>query len=194
MESIDPHTLNELRHGQGKALEKVYLFYNGRVYNFICSLVRDHTLSKDLTQDVFLQLWNKRESIDPSGHFNGYIFTIARNMVYQHIRRELLLQNYIQHQEEESIMHDSETERKLDDTFFRENILRLIEELPESRRKIFLLYWRSEMSYREIAEALSISEKIVATQVRRSLQFLYERLDKTLLLALLSTLTSEFLC
>ncbi|MCC8187784.1 MAG: RNA polymerase sigma-70 factor [Bacteroides sp.] len=187
---IDQNVLKGLKKGNPHALEKIYLVYNSRVYNFIYSMIKDSVVCKDLTQDVFLQLWNKRGDVDCSGNFNGYLFTIAKNTVYMYLRRELLMQNYLQKMEDEAGQQDLETEQKLDNVFFRENVMTLIEELPEARKNIFLLYWKSEMSYREIAELLSISEKTVATQVRRTLRFLYERLDKGLLLALLYSLTN----
>lgn len=189
---IDPKILRELNHGQSEALEKIYLCYNGRIYNFIQGMIRDPAISKDLTQDVFLQVWTKRSGIDPAGNFNGYLFTIARNIVYMYLRRELLFQNYLLDLEEEAAKDDLEAERKLDDALVREQVMKLIEELPEARRNIFLLYWKSEMSYREIADVLSLSEKTVATQVRRSLRFLCERLDKVLFPCLLSTLSNGF--
>lgn len=190
--NIDQKILRELNHGQPEALEKIYLCYNGRVYNFIQGMIKDPNVSKDLTQDVFLQVWPKRAGIDPAGNFNGYLFAIARNIVYMYLRRELLLQNYLLDLEEEAAKDDLETERRLDDALVREQVMKLIEELPEARRNIFLLYWKSEMSYREIAEVLSVSEKTVATQVRRSLRFLYERLDKVLFLCMLSGFSNGF--
>ena len=50
------------------------------------------------------------------------------------------------------------------------------EELPPARREVFMLYWKSGLNYREIAEQLDISEKTVATQVHRSLDFLRDKL------------------
>ncbi len=190
--NIDQKILRELNHSQPEALEKIYLCYNGRVYNFIQGMIKDPNVSKDLTQDVFLQVWTKRAGIDPAGNFNGYLFAIARNIVYMYLRRELLLQNYLLDLKEEAAKDDLETERRLDDALLREQVMKLIEELPEARWNIFLLYWKSEMSYREIAEVLSVSEKTVATQVRRSLRFLYERLDKVLFLCLLSGFSNGF--
>ena len=57
-----------------------------------------------------------------------------------------------------------------------EYILKLLEELPPARREVFMLYWKSGLNYREIAEQLDISEKTVATQVHRSLDFLRDKL------------------
>jgi len=193
MDRIDEETMEAFKRGQMKAFEKIYRFYNGRVYNFVYAMLKDSYTSKDLTQDVFVQIWNKRENIDSNNNFDGYIFTVAKNMVYVHIRRELLLQNYINKTESDTNTDTSEIERKLDDKLWEENILKLIEDLPDGRKKVFLLYWKSGMNYKEIADVLSISEKTVATQVRRSLQFLREKIDGDTLAILLIFLSGNLL-
>lgn len=186
MEYIDKGTIEAFRDGQISGFEKIYRLFNGRVYNFVFSIIRDSSLAKDLTQDTFLLIWDRRANIDGANNLEGYIFTVAKNAVYQHIRRKLLLQKYINKSETNFEPENTGIEQKLDNKLFEEDVLKLINELPESRKKIFLLFWKSDMSYREIAELLSVSEKTVATQIHRSLQFLREKFgNKTLYIILL---------
>lgn len=183
---IDKGTIEAFRDGQISGFEKIYRLFNGRVYNFVFSIIRDSSLAKDLTQDTFLLIWDRRANIDGANNLEGYIFTVAKNAVYQHIRRKLLLQKYINKSETNFELENTGIEQKLDNKLFEEDVLKLINELPESRKKIFLLFWKSDMSYREIAELLSVSEKTVATQIHRSLQFLREKFgNKTLYIILL---------
>lgn len=183
---IDKGTIEAFRNGQISGFEKIYRLFNGRVYNFVFSIIRDSSLAKDLTQDTFLLIWDRRANIDGANNLEGYIFTVAKNAVYQHIRRKLLLQEYINKSETNLEPENAGIEQKLDNKLFEEDVLKLINELPESRKKIFLLFWKSDMSYREIAELLSVSEKTVATQIHRSLQFLREKFgNKTLYIILL---------
>lgn len=183
---IDKGTIEAFRDGQISGFEKIYRLFNGRVYNFVFSIIRDSSLAKDLTQDTFLLIWDRRANIDGANNLEGYIFTVAKNAVYQHIRRKLLLQKYINNSETNLEPENAGIEQKLDNKLFEEDVLKLINELPESRKKIFLLFWKSDMSYREIAELLTVSEKTVATQIHRSLQFLREKFgNKTLYIILL---------
>lgn len=76
----------------------------------------------------------------------------------------------------ESADESVEIDEELDYLFLEEYILKLLEELPPARREVFMLYWKSGLNYREIAEQLDISEKTVATQVHRSLDFLRDKL------------------
>lgn len=193
---IDKDTLSAFKNGRMKEFEKIYRLYNSRVYGFICSMINDRIAAKDLAQDVFLQIWDKRSNIDSEGNFEGYLFTITKNTVYLHLRRELLLQSYISTQttelEKKEPEREPEAEKMLDNKLLEENILKLVKELPQARREVFLLYWKSQMTYKEIAGVLDISEKTVATQVHRTLQFLRERLNKTLLLTLVYYLSAPF--
>ena len=109
-------------------------------------------------------------------HIFGYLFKISQNMVYHYVRRELLLQNYVDKLSNESADESVEIDEELDYLFLEEYILKLLEELPPARREVFMLYWKSGLNYREIAEQLDISEKTVATQVHRSLDFLRDKL------------------
>ena len=108
--------------------------------------------------------------------YRAYNARISPNMVYYYVRRELLLQNYVDKLSNESADESVEIDEELDYLFLEEYILKLLEELPPARREVFMLYWKSGLNYREIAEQLDISEKTVATQVHRSLDFLRDKL------------------
>lgn len=184
---VDCKTLKGVKEGRIASFESMYRYYSGKVYNFINSIVKDRALSKDLTQDVFMQIWDKRSGIDCEGNFDSYIFTIARNRVYQYVKREMWFQHYFESVvKEKSLEGKNEADNELDNLLLEEYILKLISELPESRRRIFMMYWKDELNYMEIAGQLSISEKTVATQVQRSLQFLRSKMRYVALCMLLA--------
>lgn len=184
--SIDKQILDHLKGGRTDALEKLYTAYSGRVYYFILSLVKNSSLSKDLAQDVFIQIWEKRSNIRVDDNFDGYLFTVTRHLVYQHMRRQVLMHNYLNQLDDAEPIKSPNIEENLDAEIFEEQILKLIEELPQARRQIFLLYWKSGYSYKEIAETLTISDKTVATQMQRSFKFLREKLGTITFLLLLA--------
>lgn len=124
-----------------------------------------------------MQIWDKRENINCDDNFEGYLFRICRNMVYHYIRRELLSQSYLISQDEKSdLATQNDMDTELDAKFLENYIVELIQELPEARRRVFMMYWKQELNYKEIAGQLSISEKTVATQVQRSLKYLRNRM------------------
>jgi len=159
--------------GDRQSFEKIYNYYVGKTYNFLYALTHDTNLSKDLTQNTFLQLWNAKEHLDASCEISNYIFTIAKNLLYRENRTRNIYNRYF-----DFVMNtqNKEVEPSIDDDLSREmiekRILSLLALLPESRRRIFMMRWSEGMSNKEIAQKLSISEKTVSTQIHRVVEFL----------------------
>ena len=183
---VDGHLLIDLKNGDEKAFETLFWKYNEHVYHFIYSLLYEKSMAEDLTQNVFLKIWEKHETIDVEQNFDAYLFTIARNLVYKETENRLLSEKLTESLQRQLSDADSLTEERIDAESLREYINSLIEELPPSRREIFRLSRQEHLSYREIAERLSISEKTVETQLSRALRFLRDRLSSDGFLCLIT--------
>ena len=120
---ITTQQLQLLKEGNKKAFEALYRAYNARIYSFVLSMIGDAGVAKDITQDIFLQIWEKRLNIDLEGNFDGYLFKISQNMVYHYVRRELLLQNYVDKLSNESADESVEIDEELD--YFETGILQV---------------------------------------------------------------------
>ena len=189
---MDGNLLIDLKNGDEKAFETLFWEYNQHVYHFVYSLLYDKSMAADLTQNVFLKIWEKHETIDPEQNFDAYLFTIARNLVYKETENRLLSEKLTESLQRQLSDVDSLMEERIDAESLREYINSLIEELPPSRREIFRskclfrLSRHEHLSYREIAERLSISEKTVETQLSRALRFLRDRLSSDGFLCLIT--------
>lgn len=177
MDNIIPkHILFRLANDDEKAFEFIYWKYNAHVYNFANFLLYSNEIAQDITQNVFLKIWEKRHDIDPEQNFNSYLFTIARNMIYKETEHKLFSeQSFIDLQEGNDVL-DMSTLQTLDYHFTEEYYLNLVEELPPARREIFKLSRFKKLSNKEIASRLSISEKTVETQLYRATCFLKQKL------------------
>ena len=192
LKNIDIALLKRLKEGDEAAFESIYWKYNSHVFNFINSLLYDRILSEDITQSVFMKIWEKHESIDLDKGFDAYLFTIARNIVYKETENRLLSESAFYALSQQQTNEDVLTEDKIDADSLRLYIDKLIEQLPLSRKEIFKLSRRDHLSNKEIAIRLSISEKTVETQLYRSLRFLKQKLsDDNLLAILLVVLANE---
>uniref|UniRef100_A0AB33JDL4 RNA polymerase sigma-70 factor n=1 Tax=Prevotella sp. GTC17260 TaxID=3236796 RepID=A0AB33JDL4_9BACT len=176
MPQLDKSILLGLRNGKLKHFEMVFRHYNRWIYNFVFDLLKDAAAAQDITQDVFIQVWNHRENIDSDANFEGYLFTIARNMVYHAVQQEVKRQLYAQQVQYQGHGQDVEY-NEADKLLMEEYIMNLSKQLPDMRRQILMLYWKSGLNYREIAECLNISESTVATQIQRSLKFIRSKID-----------------
>lgn len=168
--------LLRLSNDDEKAFEFIYWKYNAHVYNFANSLLYSPKIAQDITQNVFLKIWEKRHEINPEQNFNAYLFTIARNMVYKETEQKLLSEQSLRQLQEEEDVLDMSTIQTLDYHFTEELCRSLVEELPPARREIFKLSRFERLSNKEIALRLSISERTVETQLYRATCFLKRKL------------------
>ena len=162
--------LQSLKEGSFSAFEKLYNLYSGKLYNFMMRLSSGNQyMAEEVVQQTFIRIWEVREKIDPTENFISYLCTIARN----------LSMNMYQHQTVEyNPDRDHQTEESTDLRFLNDYIDSLAEELPPSRKKIFLLSKRQGYTNKEIAEKMGISESTVATQLSLAVKFMREQFAK----------------
>jgi RNA polymerase sigma-70 factor (family 1) len=168
---INSRVLRLLREGDEKAFEYIFHQYYNQVYTFVLNTLFDKTFAEDITQSVFISLWEKRETIDTEVNIAPFLYTIARNHVYRQTEQLLLKYKYEQYQQE-NVQESSDIEADVNSRFLENILSELIEKLPSDRRRIFLLSRKENLSNKEIASRLQISEKTVETQIRRSVSFL----------------------
>lgn len=182
---IDSRTLNLLKEGDEKAFEYIFHCYYNQIYTFVLNTLFDKTFAEDITQSVFISLWEKKETINTETTIAPFLYTIARNKVYRQTEQLLLKYKYAQSQQENTHTQESaDIEADVNNCFLEEIISELIQQLPSDRRRIFLLSRKEYLSNKEIASLLQISEKTVETQIRRSVSFLREKMKYYLTLFL----------
>lgn len=183
----DSVLLDKLKKYDSSAFDYLFRKYSGRLFNFALSTLYNKALAEDIVQSAFLYVWEHREDIDVNKNFSAYLYTITKNMIYRQTERKLLAYKYEEYVKSNESEEDPTPEKTIDAKSLEALIMELINQLPEARRNVFLLSRQKQMSNKEIAELLDISEKTVDTQIRRSLDFLRRNLgDELTVLALLS--------
>ena len=144
-------------------------------YAFLCQtvyrIIPDKNLVEDLTQDVFYELWRKRETIVIKTSIRAYLKRAARNKALNYIRGQK-----IKFEEEEKTPDLRSTAinsiQQMEMSELQACIDKAIDKLPERCRLVFSLSRFEEMSYKQIAEALDISIKTVENQISKALKLL----------------------
>jgi RNA polymerase sigma-70 factor (ECF subfamily) len=185
---LDPDAALMLRvkRGDRAAFATLVEKYKQPVMNFIFRSLRDETEAEDLSQNVFLQVYKSRDRYQRTAKFSTWLFTIARNLCLNEIRRRS--RHPADSLEESHAEHEDQPQRQYEDrkvTLPTESILHgelagKIQEalagLPENQRTAILLCQQDELSYEEIAEILDCSLSATKSLIHRGRETLKEKL------------------
>jgi RNA polymerase sigma-70 factor (ECF subfamily) len=156
------------------AFETLFNILHQNIFNFILYRIKDQQIAEDLLQDVFYKLWINREKLDEHQSIKNYVYTIADNLILNHIRH---LKVVAKHQIESSPPHFIKADSPqfiLEEKEWQSKLSSAIEKLPEKTKVVFLMSRMEDLKYQEIADRLSISVKTVETHMVKALKTLRE--------------------
>jgi RNA polymerase sigma-70 factor (ECF subfamily) len=159
--------------GDEKALGELVQRYASHIYNFIYKYVRLPQEAEDLTQDTFFKVWRNLEKFDVQRKFKVWIFQIARNTVFDFLRKKKV-SVITDLGDEEMGEYEAPDPGPLPEEIFekKENALKarhIIESLPPIYQAVLSLYYLNSMNFREIAEALGEPLDTVKARHRRAI-------------------------
>ena len=188
---IDSKIITLLKAGNIEAFEKVFFSFSDRLYYFAIRYLRNQQDAEEIVQDVFVKLWENREKINQDLSFSGYLFTIARNTIFNQNRKkvnEQVYQNYVR------TFLDNSSSKTEDDLIYSDikNIVdKVVDEFPPQRQLIYKMSREKGLSYREIAQELNLSERTIEAHIRIALKTLTKVLDDHFVLPLLLIMLSN---
>ena len=143
---------------------------------FAQKYVKDFETAKEIAQDAFISLWEKRETIDMNRPVKSYLTTVIHNKCTNYLRDNRKFDPYILNIENLLEVPEYDGADILIEEELRLKIDLSIAELPEKCREIFVLNRYENLKYQEIADKLQISIKTVETQMSKALQHMRIRL------------------
>ena len=183
----DAALMLRVKRGDRAAFEELVARYQQPVLNFILRTLPDSAEAEDLAQGVFVQVWKSAARYEPAAKFSTWLFTIARNLCLNELRRRSRhpadsLDAPARSDSDEPRGHGIEDKREAaaPDTLLRGELEAKVSEavaaLPENQRTALLLWQREEMAYEDIAEVLDCSLSAVKSLIHRSRETLKSRL------------------
>lgn len=170
--------LERIRAGDEKALAVLLQDAWAPLVRYLRRRSADPDAAQDAAQEAFVRLWERRERWE-GGTARGLLFRIARNVAHDQQRKAEVRRR----RAGEARAHGSRPRtpaEELQTGEVEERVREALAALPERRREVFALVRLDGLSYREVAEALEISEQTVANQVSRALRELRRCLADTL--------------
>lgn len=167
--------------------EEIFKRYYGELVIYLCKFVGEVSVAEDIVQEMFCEMWDKREKSHVISNVRAFLFRSVRNAAINYLTRKKKMTVELSQAMANDLvlMEDLETierDRKL---------YALIERLPDQRKKIFKMCYFESMPYRQVSEKLNISINTIKTQMGRALADLRASADELMLLFILKKLENN---
>lgn len=172
--------------------EEFYITWYSRVKHFARDYVLSESDAENITQDVFLDLYQKRELLDHHINRVAYLFTSVKNRCIDHLRRRLLEQEVASRMQEEFDLSyrmkfdslEAFNVEDLSENKIKDILEKALDALPARCRDIFVMSKLEGKKQKEIAEELHVSVKTIENQMTIAYKKLREELKNYLPLLL----------
>ncbi|WP_429737183.1 RNA polymerase sigma factor [Arachidicoccus sp.] len=178
MKLIQMHTIDDLIDGckaaNRLAQQKLYNHFSGKMFAICLRYAKDQMNAEDILQISFVKIFTKIKDFKGDGSFEGWMRKVVVNTAIEHYRKNIKL---LQVASRENVEVDL-----ADDTIFDKlevnDLLKLVNNLPDGYRLVFNMYAIEGYSHKEIAGLLKISEGGSKSQLSRARQILKTEIQK----------------
>lgn len=170
--------IRELKNSSTLALDEIFALYFKRLYAYCYRFTKSKEDSEEIVQDVFLRLWNIRETIQQEDTLESLLFIISKNYLINAFHKNIhsvTFENYIDYQEQ-FVVEDTQ---RLEYEDFLQQLKHAMSKLPKTQRRVIELSRFEQKTNKEIAAQLSLSEQTVKNQLSLGLKSLRSLLGET---------------
>jgi RNA polymerase sigma-70 factor (ECF subfamily) len=168
----DQQLLNLLRADNVAAFNAIYDRYSKPLYLYILSKLETSEISKDVLQDLFVSLWEKRQQLQISDSLKSYLYQSARHKIIDIYRKNSSYRKYLQQLIEHFDAQPENITENVDYKAKNQEILEAINHLPDRMKEIFMLSRLEHQSIEQIAQRLGLSQQTVKNQITKALKIL----------------------
>jgi RNA polymerase sigma-70 factor, ECF subfamily len=176
-EPSDVELVQAYRNGDVHAFEELHRRYVASIYRLVRRKLGDALLAEDIAQETFMKALRMMDRVDDSFNFGGWVHTVARNLCYDELRRrqrDLRADDADEDEDGELMANLPSTAKAFDPVLVQESnetrrqVWQVAQRLPEKYRLVLTLRELQDMSYRQIAKTLKMSESAVETLLYRA--------------------------
>ena len=170
----DEELFRHIKKNDAKSLSLLYQRYYDKLCHFAYGYVKSVDISKDVVSDVFLNIWIKRETLSIDSNLKAYFYKSTRNRAIRLLSKEKSNLESLEIVDSLNIFSDDTAIGSLHYEELESVIESILRKLPPKRQVVFRLSRIDELSYKEIAEILSISVNTVQNQMIKAMEYLAE--------------------
>ncbi len=176
IEPSDVELVRAYRSGDVHAFEELHRRYVASIYRLVRRKLGDALLAEDIAQETFMKALRMMDRVDDSFNFGGWVHTVARNLCYDELRRRQrdLRVEGPEEDDDDRLASLPSTSRSFDPVDVQESnelrrqVWQVAQRLPEKYRLVLTLRELQDLSYRQIARTLKMSESAVETLLYRA--------------------------
>lgn len=168
----DNKLVSLLKEGNRDAFTAIYDRYFWLLHSHAYKWIRNREEARDIIHELFLRLWEKRDTLSPDGGFPGYLYASVRNRIFNLIAHNRVKSEYLISLEDFIHCGECITDHPVREKLLAELIEREIARMPHRMREIFDLSRKQLLSHREISRELNISEQTVRKHIQHALRIL----------------------
>ena len=175
-DKTDYELVEEFVNGRQSSIEILIHRHKRKVFNYIMLMVKNEQLAEDIFQDTFIKVIHslKEGKYKDNGRFISWVVRIAHNLVIDYFRKEKQM-NMLSNDDcvvdlfNTRKMSDKNIEEVIIQEQIRNDIRRLIDQLPEDQKQVILLRHFGELSFKEIAGQTGVSINTALGRMRYAL-------------------------
>lgn len=168
----DEELFQLIKKDNSNALKILFTRYYEKLCYFVFGFVKEENSSKELVADVFIIIWEKRKKIVIDRKVKSYIYTTAKNLSLNHLRKNKIHFERIDEVDQLMITMQDYPDGSVNYKELKNVIDSLIDKLPEKRKLIFRMNKFDELKYEEIAEILGIAVSTVRNQMIQAIKYM----------------------
>ena len=169
--------VRRLKEGKESAYEALFKEYYVRLVIHASKYVEDGEVAKELVQDLFVNIYEKRESLNINTSLSSYLYRAVQNRSINYLNTQKNKAKYSQYIQNTTDNYENSVENIIGKSELESALFSAISELPEKCRLIFKLNRFEGLSNGEIAERLELSKRTVETQISKALKILRSKLQ-----------------
>jgi RNA polymerase sigma-70 factor (ECF subfamily) len=178
----DSDIWSRIRSGDERSFGQAFKTYAGDLVRYATTILKNSDDAEDIVQQLFVNLWNKKETIDVSASLKSYLYKAVYNSSLNRIRQETVKESYATHAGRSSDQYAPDAAQQVAVKEVSREIEKAISELPEQCRLIFRMSRFEQLKYQQIADQLELSVKTVENQMGKALKHMRERLKGYMML------------
>lgn len=173
-DTADEDWIKGLKNNSNEVFERVFREMSPGLFRFALAYTMNADTAEDIVQDTFMRLWTMVPSLPDDTNISSYLYSSVKNSCL----------NYYKHLQVEDSNRTKLTEALIyvgtleyeDDSALFDKVQECLQKLPEQQRRVLELKIFQNMSYKEIARELNVSEVTIHTHVKRAYKFIRESL------------------